>query len=136
MKIRLLDGSIYPVERVDVSNGKLEIDFVERSPEELQAIFSTPALLEKIDLLGDDNELVGEHTGWTVYAGIFFFGDRDTVSLIKEADSVQNRITTAEAKAIEAASLAREAQETLENATTQITDLQLALCEMYEERGM
>lgn len=132
MKIRLTDGSIYIVDRAEPVNGRVEIDFKDKTCEEIQEIFSSPEKLTVIELITDNNDKFGDIPGFTVYSGVKLFGDTATALLSHQTDPIQERLTNAEANALKAATLARDAQESLESATTQITDLQLALCELYE----
>ena len=128
MKIKLINGTIYAVSRAEVTNGRLEIDFRDKPAEEIQNIFTIPGNLTNIELLTDENEKFGDLPGWTVYSGVFLKGDIKTVILTKETDSVQERLTNIQAKALEANALA-------ESTASQVTDLQMALCEIYEGMG-
>ena len=56
MKIKLIDGSVYDVVRAEVTNGRLELDFQNKTAEELQDTFSVPALLTNIELLTDTED--------------------------------------------------------------------------------
>ena len=129
MKIRMISGATYTVARADVTDGRLEIDFKDKEAEEIQDIFTIPAELSNIELLTDEGEKYGELPGWTVYGGITVYGDTKTVILTKETDSMAERLTNAEAKALSASVLA-------ESTATQVTDLQLAMCEIYEGMGV
>ncbi len=132
MKIRLIDGAVYDVIRTEVTNGRLEIDFQGKAAEELQDIFSVPALLTNIELLSDDNKKTGDVPGWTVYGGVMTLGDTKTVILTKTVNVTEQRLTDAEASAV-AANAAAEMANTMSTETaTQVTDLQLAICELYE----
>lgn len=132
MKIRLIDGAVYDVIRTEVTNGRLEIDFQGKAAEELQDIFSVPALLTNIELLSDDNKKTGDVPGWTVYGGVMTLGDTKTVILTKTVNVTEQRLTDAEASAV-AANAAAEMAKTMSTETaTQVTDLQLAICELYE----
>lgn len=130
--IKLIDGSVYQVSRSEVVNGQLEIDFKDRTAEEVQEIFSVPANLANIEILTIDGEKYGDVIGHSVYSGVMLAGETKTVILSHQTDPVQERLTAAESKALEASTLAQEAQELLQSAVTQITDLQMAMCELYE----
>lgn len=121
MKTRLVDGSIYPVSRAEVTNGRLEIDFKDKTAEEVQDIFSNPANIQKIDLLTDAGDKFGELPGWTVYGGVCLVDDTKTAILTKEPDLTAERITSAEATALEAKTLASETAGNLEAAITELT---------------
>lgn len=136
MKIRLTDGSIYSVTRAEPMNGRMEIDFTDKPCEEIQEIFSEPEKLTNIELLTDSNDKFGEIPGFTVYSGVMLVGNTATVFLIQQADPVQERLTNAEAKALEASILARSAKTDTEGIAQQVTDLQMAMCEVYEGMGV
>lgn len=134
MKIKLVDNTIYNISRADVTNGRLEIDFTdsERTAEEIQEIFTNPSKLVNIELLNDDNEKFGDLPGWIVYGGIMVMNDTKTVLLTKEPDTTADRLARAEANAISANSNAKTAKELSQETAGQVTDLQIALTEIYE----
>lgn len=121
MKMKLIDGSIYPITRAEVTNGRLEIDFKDKTAEEVQDILSAPANLQMVELLTDAGEKFGELPGWTVYGGVCLVGDTKTAILTKEADVTAVRITSAEAIALEAKALASETADNLDTAITELT---------------
>ena len=134
MKIKLVNNTIYNVTRADVTNGRLEIDFTgtEKTTEEIQEIFTDPSKLVNIELLNDDNEKFGDLPGWIVYGGIMVMNDTKTVLLTKEPDTTADRLARAEANAISANSNAKTAKELSQETAGQVTDLQIALTEIYE----
>ena len=132
MKMKLVDGTVYDVTRADVTDGRLEIDFQNSTAEKLQKIFTVPGNLANIDLLTDDSEKFGELPGWTVFGGVTLVGKTKTVILTKEKDATAERLIKAEADAIAANAAAKAAKELSEDAANQITDLQMALTEIYE----
>ena len=132
MKIRLLNGEIYDVVRAEVTNGRLELDFQNKTAEELQDTFSVPALLTNIELLTDTEDKTGDVPGWTVYGGEMTLGDTKTVILTKALNITEQRLADAEANAIAANSMAEVAKTMSTETATQVTDLQLAICELYE----
>ncbi|WP_286152108.1 hypothetical protein [Sporofaciens musculi] len=132
MKIRLLNGEIYDVVRAEVTNGRLELDFQNKTAEELQDTFSVPALLTNIELLTDTEDKTGDVPGWTVYGGVMTLGDTKTVILTKAVNITEQRLADAEANAIAANSMAEVAKTMSTETATQVTDLQLAICELYE----
>ena len=99
MKIKLLNGNIYDVVRAEVTNGRLELDFHNKTAEELQDTFSVPALLTNIELLTDTEDKTGDVPGWTVYGGVMTLGDTKTVILTKAVNITEQRLADAEAKA-------------------------------------
>ena len=132
MKIKLLNGNIYDVVRAEVTNGRLELDFHNKTAEELQDTFSVPALLTNIELLTDTEDKTGDVPGWTVYGGVMTLGDTKTVILTKAVNITEQRLADAEANAIAANSMAEVAKTMSTETATQVTDLQLAICELYE----
>lgn len=136
MKIRLLNGEIYDVVRAEVTNGRLELDFQNKTAEELQDTFSVPALLTNIELLTDTEDKTGDVPGWTVYGGVMTLGDTKTVILTKTVNITEQRLADAEANAIAANSMAEVAKTMSTETATQVTDLQMAMCELYEGLGV
>lgn len=100
MKIRLIGGNIHNIKRAEIINGRLEIDIDDKTAEEVQAMFSVPANLEKIELLTDEEDVYGDIIGWTVYGGVMLNGDTKTAILTKPVDVTEKRITSAEADAL------------------------------------
>lgn len=135
MKIRLIDGTVHVVTRADVTNGRLEIDFTGKTAEEIQEIFATPANLQNIEVLTDDGVWTAGLPGWTVYGGIYLIGDKKTVVLSKPVDVTEERLTNAEAKAIQAEGRATEAENKAASLAEELTQTQVALCEVYELVG-
>lgn len=132
MKIRLVDKTIYTVSRAEIVNSRLEIDFTDKTAEEVQEIFSVPANLETIELLTDADEKFGELPSWNVYGGVLLNDETKTVILTKAIDVTEQRLTSAEANALSAKTEAEEAKKATDINATQITDLQLAVVEIYE----
>ena len=121
MKIKLTNGGVFPVTRAEVTNGRLEIDFKDKTAEEVQELFSVPANLTRIELQTDDSDMFGELPGWTLYGGVCLVGDTKTVILTKEPNLTAERITSAEATALEAKTLAEETAGNLDMAITELT---------------
>ena len=134
MQIRLVSGAVYAVTRAEVTDGRLEIDFRDR--EEIQDIFTNSVNLANIELLTDESEMFGELPGWTVYGGVTLVGDTRTVILTKETDSVTERLTNVAADALAASVLAESVKKLSEDTASQVTDLQMALCEIFEGMGV
>lgn len=136
MQIRLVSGAVYAVTRAEVTDGRLEIDFRDRAAEEIQDIFTNSVNLANIELLTDESEMFGELPGWTVYGGVTLVGDTRTVILTKETDSVTERLTNVAADALAASVLAESVKKLSEDTASQVTDLQMALCEIFEGMGV
>jgi hypothetical protein len=111
MKIRLIDGSVHEADRAEVTNGRLEIDIQGKTAEEIQDIFSVPALLTNIELLMDDGEKFGDVPGWTTYSGVMVLGDTKTVILTQSANITEQRLTAVESEALKAKMLAEDLKE-------------------------
>ena len=111
MKIRLIDGSVHEAKRAEVMNGRLEIDIQDKTAEEIQDIFSVPALLTNIELLMDDGEKFGDVPGWTIYGGVMVLGDTKTVILTQSANITEQRLTAVESEALKAKMLAEDLKE-------------------------
>lgn len=123
MKIKLLNGTTYTATRAEVVNGKLEIDFRDMTAEEVQAVFSVPANLQTIELHTDEGNLFGSLPGWTVYGGVTLLNNTKTVILTKQIDVTAERITQAEASALEAKALAEEVAGNLDTAIVELTTI-------------
>lgn len=132
MKIRLVDGSVYLVARAEVTNGRVEIDFKDKPCEEIQEIFSQPEKLTNIELLTANEDKFGDIPGYTVYSGVMLIKETATVILAQQTDPIQERLVNTEAKAFEAATVAQKAKAETEDIAQQVTDLQMAMCELYE----
>ena len=74
MKLKLVNQNVYVASRAEITNGRLEIDFKDKTAEEIQAIFSEPANLAVIELQTDEGEMFGELPGWIVYGGVTLVG--------------------------------------------------------------
>lgn len=139
MKLRLVNNETYPIERAEIVDGRLEIDFKEKTAEEVQVICDDPGNLDQIELLTDADDVFSALDGWTKYGGVMLNGEIKTAILSQPANITEKRITSAEATAAEAKQEVKDQAETIkaiEEANganeQQITDLQLALCEIYE----
>ena len=139
MKLRLVNNETYPIERAEIVDGRLEIDFKEKTAEEVQVICDDPGNLDQIELLTDEDDVFSVLDGWTKYGGVMLNGEIKTAILSQPANITEKRITSAETTAAEAKQEVKDQAETIkaiEEANganeQQITDLQLALCEIYE----
>lgn len=92
MKIKLIDGSVYSVERAEVINGRLEVDFRDKSAEEIQTIFTEKGNIANIELLTNDGDKFGEVPGFASYGGVLVLGDIRTVILTKDVDMKEERL--------------------------------------------
>lgn len=132
MKIRFVDKTIHNIERAEVIDGRLEIDFRGQTAEEVQNIFTTPGNLETIEILTDGEDVYSILEGWAKYGGVMLNGEIKTAILSQVIDDVEKRITFAEANALSAKQAVEEQKEKMDANAEQITDLQLAIVEIYE----
>lgn len=146
-KIKLIDGTIINASNVEVVNGTLKITTTEYTVEELAEMFSDKNNTNYITLMTEGEKECGYKTGFTSFAGIDYDAEGNkTVELFQPKD-------IAEATIANAMATANIAQESVLNATeklteleattsmtnekvasseTDITDIQLALVEIYE----
>lgn len=122
MKIRLVDKTIYSVNRAEIVDGRLEIDFVDKTAEEVQAIFKTPANLETIDLLTDADDLFGQLAGWSVYGGVTLVGENKTAILTKAPNVTEERLTMAESDALAARTATKEQAQAIAEMKEQVAE--------------
>lgn len=125
-KIKLTDGTIINASNVEVVNGTLKITTTENTVEGLAEIFSDKSKTNYITLLTDSDKECGYKTGFTSFAGINYDAEGNkTVELFQPKDVTEARIANAEA----AANMTNDKLASIE---TDITDVQLALVELYE----
>lgn len=122
MKIKLIDGTIHNVDRAEIVDGRLEIDISDKTAEEVQALFSTPGNLSKIELLTDAEDLFGELPGWTTYGGVMLNGDTKTAILTKPVDQTEERIAAVETAALEAKTAAESQVAEIEQIKKEIAE--------------
>lgn len=139
MKLRLVGNETYPIERAEIADGRLEIDFKEKTAEEVQSICDNPGNLDKIELLTDADEVFSVLDGWTKYGGVMLNGEIKTALLSQPANITEERVTSAEAATAEVkqtvkaqAAIIKKIEEANGANEQQITDLQMAICELYE----
>ena len=92
MKLKTSTG-IYTITDASHENGKLNIEFQDKTCEELQVIFSDKNSLARLEVYTDDDSLMSVIPGYVVLEGIVLQGDTKTVVLEKETDDVEQRIT-------------------------------------------
>lgn len=125
-KIKLTNGTIINASTVEVVNGTLKITTTENTVEGLAGLFSDSANTNYIALLTEGGKECGYKTGFTSFAGINYDAEGNkTVELFQPKDVTEARIANAEA----AANMVNEKVSSIE---TDITDVQLALVELYE----
>lgn len=92
MKLKTLTGS-YVIATANHENGKLNIEFQDKTCEDLQIIFSDKNSLARLEVYTDDDALMSVIPGYVVLEEIVLQGDTKTVVLAKETDDVEQRIT-------------------------------------------
>lgn len=126
-KIKLSNGTIINAIDVVLKNGILKISTTESTVEELAEVFSNKENTSLITLMTESGIETGYKTGFTSFAGINYDAEGvKTVELFQPVDDMESRVAKAEASV----SLAHTKTSELE---AQITEAQLALCELYEE---
>lgn len=125
-KIKLTNGTIINASTVEVVNGTLKITTTEKTVEGLAEIFGDSANTNYIALLTESGKECGYKKGFTSFAGITYDAEGNkTVELFQPKDVNEARIANAEASA----NIVNEKVSSIE---TDITDVQLALVELYE----
>ncbi len=92
MKLKTSTG-IYTITDANHENGKLKIEFQDKTCEELQEIFSGKNSLARLEVYTDDDALMSVIPGYVVLESIILWDDTKTVILAKETDDVEQRIT-------------------------------------------
>ena len=106
----------YDIADVNYVNGKLNIDFTDKTCEELQAIFSDKGSIATLKVYTDTDDLTSVIPGYVVLEQITLVDDIKTVILAKETDDTEARIT-------ELSASAEATAETAEENTTNIESL-------------
>ncbi len=128
MKLRLVDQTTHAITRAEIKNGRLEIDFTDKTAEEVDAICSVPANFAEIKLLTDSDEVFSDGIrGWTVYGGTLLLNNVKTAIMTKAPNVTEERLTTAEANALAARTATQEQGQEIEQANT---NLQMAIAEL------
>ena len=92
MKLKTSTG-IYTIVTANHENGKLNIEFQDKTCEELQVIFSDKNSLARLEVYTDDDALMSVIPGYVVLEEIILRDDTKTVVLTKETDDMEQRIT-------------------------------------------
>ena len=128
MKLRLVDQTTHAITRAEIKNGRLEIDFTDKTAEEVDAICSVPTNFAEIKLLTDSDEVFSDGIrGWTVYGGTLLLNNVKTAIMTKAPNVTEERLTTAEANALAARTATQEQGQEIEQANT---NLQMAIAEL------
>lgn len=92
MKLKT-SNSIYDIVNAEHKEGKLKIEFQDKTCEELQEIFSDKNSLARLEVYTDDDALMSVIPGYVVLESIILRGSTKTVVLAKETGDVEQRIT-------------------------------------------
>ena len=140
-KIKLLDGTIIEITEKSLINGILKISTKEKTVEELAELFSNKENTSYIAILSRNDVEIGFNKGFTSFAGITYDTDGiKTVELFQPKDVTEARISNLEGVTNETkntvasvetsmADFKVEQKQEIENA---LTDMELAITEMYE----
>ena len=124
--IKLANGTTINASTVEVVNGTLKITTTDFTVEELAKMFGNFSNTSYITLMTEGGTPCGYKTGFTSFAGITYDAEGNkTVELFQPKDVTEARIANVEANT----SIANEKVSSIE---TDITDIQLALVEIYE----
>lgn len=128
MKLRLVDQTTHVITRAEIKNGRLEIDFTDKTAEEVEAICSVPANFAEIKLLTDSDEVFSDGIrGWTVYGGTLLLNNVKTAIMTKAPNVTEERLAAAEANALAARTATQEQGQEIDQANT---NLQMAIAEL------
>ena len=122
MKLKTSTG-IYTITDANHKNGKLNIEFQEKTCEELQEIFSNKNSLSQLEVYTDDDALMSVIPGYVVLEEIVLRGSTKTVVLAKETGDVEQRITELAESLSGTAQEAGQAAETSAENTADIEQL-------------
>lgn len=140
-KIKLVDGTIIEITEKSLINGILKISTKEKTVEELAELFSNKENTSYIAILSRNDVEIGFNKGFTSFAGITYDTDGvKTVELFQPKDVTEARISNLEGVTNETkntvasvetsmSNFKAEQKQEMENA---LTDMELAITEMYE----
>lgn len=125
MELIFADATKIQIQSAQETGGKLEIKVIQVAPAQLRELFTDP-VKTKIMRITEREQNIAEYEGYTeFYRTEEYTGGIYGVALEKAGETTAERLEEVEA---ENAAL----KEALVNANTQITDLQGAICELYE----
>jgi hypothetical protein len=118
-KIKLVNGTVINADSVELTNGILKITTTELTVEELATLFSDKENTSLITLMTVSGIETGYKAGFTSFAGINYDADGvKTVELFQPKDVTEARLANVEA--------------TTTNVANSVTDVELAMTELYE----
>lgn len=125
MELIFADATKIQIQSAQETGGKLEIKVIQVAPAQLRELFTDP-VKTKIMRITEREQNIAEYEGYTeFYRTEEYTGGIYGVALEKARETTAERLAEVET---ENAAL----KEALVNANTQITDLQGAICELYE----
>nr|DAW85225.1 MAG TPA: hypothetical protein [Bacteriophage sp.] len=129
MELIFADATKIQIQSAQETGGKLEIKVIQVAPAQLRELFTDP-VKTKIMRITEREQNIAEYEGYTeFYRTEEYTGGIYGVALEKAGETTAERLAEVET---ENAAL----KEALVNANTQITDLQMAICELYENMGV
>lgn len=129
MELIFADATKIQIQSAQETGGKLEIKVIQVAPAQLRELFTDP-VKTKIMRITEREQNIAEYEGYTeFYRTEEYTGGIYGVALEKARETTAERLAEVET---ENAAL----KEALVNANTQITDLQMAICELYENMGV
>nr|DAJ98227.1 MAG TPA: hypothetical protein [Caudoviricetes sp.] len=125
MELIFADATKIQIQSAQETGGKLEIKVIQVAPAQLRELFTDP-VKTKIMRITEREQNIAEYEGYTeFYRTEEYTGGIYGVAMEKAGKTTAERLAEVET---ENAAL----KEALVNANTQITDLQGAICELYE----
>lgn len=120
--IKLTNGVTVNADSVELINGVLKITTSESTVEELATLFSDKNNTNLITLMTEGGLETGYKTGFTSFAGINYDANgTKTIELFQPKDVTEARLSNVEA--------------TTNTVASSITDVELAMVELYEMIG-
>lgn len=125
MELIFADATKIQIQSAQETGGKLEIKVIQVAPAQLRELFTDP-VKTKIMRITEREQNIAEYEGYTeFYRTEEYTGGIYGVAMEKAGKTTAERLAEVETE--------NEAlKEALVNANTQITDLQGAICELYE----
>ena len=125
MELIFADATKIQIQSVQEVGGKLEIKVIQVAPAQLRELFTDPVKTKNMRI-AEREQNIAEYEGYTeFYRTEEYTGGIYGVAMEKAGKTTAERLAEVET---ENAAL----KEALVNANTQITDLQGAICELYE----
>lgn len=125
MELIFADATKIQIQSAQETGGKLEIKVIQVAPAQLRELFTDPVKTKNMRI-AEREQNIAEYEGYTeFYRTEEYTGGIYGVALEKAGETTAERLAEVET---ENAAL----KEALVNANTQITDLQGAICELYE----